>query len=91
MRTSRAGLTLPPGDAEALAAAILQAMTMLAADLRAMGRAGYDFYQKTLSEDVNGRALAYLLTPCGGGWKDDHEVTAMIYCTLGPYHWVRPP
>jgi hypothetical protein len=40
-----------------------------AADLRVMGRAGYDFYQKTLSEDVNGRALAYLLTPAAADGK----------------------
>jgi hypothetical protein len=91
VRTSPAGLTVPPGDAEALAAAVRQATTVPAADLRAMGRAGYDFYQETLSEDVNGRALAYLLTPCGSGWKDEPDVTAMIYCTHGPYHWVRPP
>jgi glycosyltransferase involved in cell wall biosynthesis len=56
-----AGLTCPPGDPDAFAQAVRRAHDLPKGRLRDMGRAGFDYYRSTLSEAVNGRALADLL------------------------------
>lgn len=62
VREARAGLIAQPGDPASLAAVIRHACSMPTDNLRAMGRAGLDFYRSRLSERTGASALAQLVT-----------------------------
>jgi glycosyltransferase involved in cell wall biosynthesis len=64
---SGAGLTVPPGDPPALAAAIRHLHGLGAAACAAMGRAGHRFYLDHLSARVGGGALADTLRRAAAG------------------------
>ncbi|WP_405434280.1 glycosyltransferase family 4 protein [Micromonospora sp. NBC_00617] len=61
-RDAQAGFAAPPGDAEALASVIRSARATPRHRLRAMGRAGRQFYLTHMSEASNAALLADLLT-----------------------------
>ena len=68
-----AGLTAPPEDPVALAQAIRRAYAMPAAQLRAMGRAGYHHYLATMSESINAGRLADLLSDAARRRRQHHR------------------
>jgi glycosyltransferase involved in cell wall biosynthesis len=61
VQDANAGLTAPPGNPSALASVIRKAHSMPGDRLKAMGNAGLRYYDATLSEAINARALADLL------------------------------
>jgi glycosyltransferase involved in cell wall biosynthesis len=57
-----AGVAAPPGDAAALAAAVLSVEALPPADLTEMGQRGRDYYVQNLSLDSGARKIEKLLT-----------------------------
>jgi glycosyltransferase involved in cell wall biosynthesis len=52
LRQSGAAVVVPSGDSEAMAQAMVAMSRMTPAELDAMGRSGYDYYQRTFSWDT---------------------------------------
>ncbi|RYC11527.1 glycosyltransferase family 4 protein [Nocardioides zhouii] len=64
---SGAGIAVPAGDVEALAAAIRRCARMPKAELRAMGHRGYEFYERELSAKVGVRTMEEALLDAARG------------------------
>ncbi|GGM45931.1 glycosyltransferase WbuB [Micromonospora sonchi] len=81
-----AGFAAPPEDPVGLAEVIRQARALPRAQLRAMGRSGHEHYHTYMSEDVNAKILADVLTAAArsggprrqlsGGCPPSHGVDA---------------
>lgn len=56
-----AGFNVPPGDSEAMADVMVRAASLDPAVLVAMGKAGRDFYHRTMSSELASRRLLELL------------------------------
>ncbi|MDP5183843.1 glycosyltransferase family 4 protein [Blastococcus sp. BMG 814] len=67
VRESGAGIVTPPGDAEAMADAVLSASQLSSAELSRRGAAGRSYYMKHLGREAGAEALSSLLQQAAAG------------------------